>query len=191
MSHITDIDKTITVTNLLALKMAVEHFCPDCELVEGANHYRTWKDDHGGKLVGDWPLPQGMTEADIGENAVHVIRVKDEWLAAKGLSRTDDKAPYEIGVVPHPNKPGEFVLMTDWWNNGNGLMTLEGLGKRHTVTDPETGENKESAFEDLYMHYRMMETKLESERLGDQIDFQKENDGTWTAKIHTEARLSY
>ena len=39
------------------------------------------------------------------------------------------------------------------------------------------------------MYYRMMEAKLEAERQGDQIEFQQQPDKTWTAEVHTQARV--
>lgn len=189
MSHITSLQQSITINNLAALKRAIEEFCPQLEFVAGQTHYRTWKDNHQGRLVGDWPLPEGMTAEEIGENAVHVIRVKEEYLQARRLQRGDASAPYEIGVVPHPEKPGEYLLMTDWYSQGNGLLKCQGVGARHTTRDPQTHKTVESAFEDLYMHYRMMEDQIDAERVGDQIQFERLPDGTWKSVTNTQARM--
>lgn len=203
MSHITGIDNTVIISDLKALKLAIQTFCPTMEFVEGQRHYRTWKDDHNGRLVGDWPLPAGWTAAMVGENAAHIVRIKDQHLT-KG--RTSRSAPYEIGVVPvtvkraadgkvleaKPDAKGtEYILMADWYNSGYGLLSQPGIGDRKSIKDPETQEVKESAFGALYMHYRMMETKLEAERQGDTCEFETQEDGTVVAVVDTTARLGY
>lgn len=177
-------------------------FCPDLELVHGQKHYRTWKDNHNNRLVGDWKLPTGMTEKEVGENAAHVIRMKES--ALKGKNRTDGNAPYEIGLVPvtvtrdaqgnvtstKVDPQGkEYALMTDFWAQGNGIMTAEGVGQHKVGTNPETGKKEDQSFSDLYMYYRMMEAKRTAERNGDQIHFDKQKDGTFIAQVDTRQRI--
>lgn len=185
------------IDNLLALKMAIEQFCPTMEFVQNCSHYRTWKDNNGGQLVGDWPLPEGWTAAQVGENAVHVIRKKSV------KNRDSGSAPYEIGIVPVkvtrgengavlgavPDANGtEYILMTDWYHDGNGVLNEEGVGRR-LATPTKANPGAESAFGELFMHYRMMEAQLEAERLGDTISFEKQADGTYVAEVNTAARL--
>lgn len=185
---------TVVVSNLLALKMAVEQFCPTMEFVQNCSHYRTWKDNHNGRLVGDWPLPEGWTAEQVGENAVHVIRKTNV------SNRESAGAPYEIGIVPVrvtrgengevlaavPDSKGtEYILMTDWYNDGNGILEEQGVGRRLSKTEVKS----ESAFGELFMHYRMMEAQLEAERLGDSISFEKQPDGSYVAEVDTRARL--
>lgn len=208
MSHITKIDGTIFIpkNQLCHLLEAVQTFCPDCELVQGQSHYRTWKDDHNGKLVGDWPLPDGWTADQIGEGAHHVIRVTDKALKEKFKcgNRSDNRAPYEIGVVPvsvkrdkegnvlsavYDPKGTEYTLMTDWWQNGQGLLNLPGIGGRTNGINPQTNKKTEISFGDLYMHYRMMQAKAEAERQGDTISFVKQKDGSYVGQVETQARL--
>jgi len=208
MSHITAVSGMIFIPKdqLVHLLHAVENFCPDCELIQGESHYRTWKDDHGGKLVGDWPLPDGWTEAMVGEGAHHVIRVTDEAMKKKfgGRARNSSGGPYEIGVVPVrverdangkviravPDQDGEeYVLMTDWYANGNGVLNMEGIGQRHMGNNPQTGESTEISFGDLYQAYRMEQAKAEAEMQGDTIAFEKHKDGTYTAQVDTVARI--
>jgi hypothetical protein len=205
LSHITATDSTkiIPQSGLLALQNSIGEWCPGCEFVEGQAHYKTWKDNHKGQLVGDWPLPEGWTADQIGEGAHHVIRLTDERLAELGIKREAGTAPYEIGVVPvkverdgegnvistvYDDEGTEYILMTDWYNSGNGLCKEKGIGVRKTTVDPKTKEKKESVFDELYMFYQMEQKKLDSERVGDKIEFEEQPDGTYVAAVNTVAR---
>lgn len=206
MSHITTVSGTMTIprSELIFLAQAIQQFCPDLELVKNQSHYRTWKDNHGGRLVGDWPLPEGWTADQVGENASHVIRVTDSYLKKRGVLRGDSNAPYEIGIVPvkvtrdedgevvkavPDSTSDEFVLMTDWYADGNGILSCEGVGKREKAEHPQSGKEVEMSFGDLYMHFRMMQAKYEAERNGDTMTFHKEKDGTYTATVQTDGRI--
>jgi hypothetical protein len=54
----------------------------------------------------------------ISKDSEYVIRYKPEL--NKSLS-------YEIGLVKHPIR-NEYIMMTDYWNNGYGLFDAQGLG---------------------------------------------------------------
>jgi len=56
----------------------------------------------------------------VGKDAEYVIRYKKEH------SRSGES--YEIGVIPHPTRKGEYWLSADYWQNGQGLMHAKGLG---------------------------------------------------------------
>ena len=56
----------------------------------------------------------------IGKDAEYVIRYKKEH------SRSSES--YEIGVIEHPVRKGEYWLSADYWQNGQGLMHAKGLG---------------------------------------------------------------
>jgi hypothetical protein len=56
----------------------------------------------------------------IGKDAEYVIRYKKEH------SKSGES--YEIGVIPHPTRKGEYWLSADYWQNGYGLMDAKGLG---------------------------------------------------------------
>lgn len=103
MSHVSEI--AVEVNDLAALVKAA----PLCglEVVEKTT-YRWY-----GKHVGDYPLPAGFTEEDLG---------KCEFaLSVRG----NDKA-YEVGVCKRRDgKPG-FVLLQDFWNGGFGLEAAIG-----------------------------------------------------------------
>lgn len=172
MSHIA---AGFTVTDIEALKQAVEENCPTLKLVQKKT-YRTWATDRG-RLVGDYPLPaiyqlkilsklgeQGLdydalaaqqgvllpsntldlekkpwtleeqnkllrnaefkkaydevVKNDVSKDAEYVITPKD------GAG-----SQYEIGIVPNPARPGEYTMICDFWQNGNGLLHHKGLGK--------------------------------------------------------------
>ena len=56
----------------------------------------------------------------IGKDAEYVIGFK------KGHPKHD--TAYEVGVVPHPFRKGEYHLSVDYWDGGKGLMAAKGLG---------------------------------------------------------------
>jgi hypothetical protein len=193
------------ITDLQALDMALKAFCPDLELVPGQTHFKTWKDSNNGRLVGDWKLPTGMTEEEVGNNARAVIRVKEEYLQKKGIKRNDANAPYEIGLVPvtvkrdaqgnvesvkyDPAEGKEYVLQTDFWAQGQGIMKCEGVGAHKTGRNPDTGQEEDRSFEDLTMYYRLCEAKRIADRNGDNIHFDKLPDGTYVGKVDTQLRV--
>lgn len=99
MSHIARIE--IEINDLGALKAAAERL--GGELVQGQTTYKwyeTW--------VGDTPMPEGMTRADLGK-CHHAIRFP--------------RAAYEVGVVQRGSK---YQLLWDYWEDG-GLEPI--LGK--------------------------------------------------------------
>ena len=61
----------------------------------------------------------------VGKDAEFVIKYK------KGKG---SKAAYEIGLVPHPSNKGEYLMMTDFYAQGNGLLNSPGLGKHKPGT---------------------------------------------------------
>jgi hypothetical protein len=79
--------------------------------------------------------------------------------------------------------------VTDWYNEGYGILACKGVGKVTSKRDPATGRRVESAFGDLYMHYRMIQAKHEAEMQGDTIAFEQQRDGTYIAKVETAMRL--
>ena len=62
----------------------------------------------------------------VGKDATYVIKYK----AGKGPAKA-----YEVGVVQHPLREGEYVMLTDFYNEGNGLLKAKGLGQ--TVNKPD------------------------------------------------------
>ena len=176
MSHVA---AGFTVTDIEALKQAVEENCPTLQLVQKKD-YRTWVADNG-KLVGDYALPaiyqlkvlsklgqqgidydvlaagQGVqlpentldlekkpwtlaeqnklmqhpkfkeaydqvVKQEVGKDAEYVITTKG------GIGKQ-----YEIGIVPNPASPGEYTMICDFWQNGNGILNHKGVGRHVRV----------------------------------------------------------
>jgi len=67
----------------------------------------------------------------IGKDSEFIIRYK------KDHSRHGEA--YEIGVIPHPTRQGEYWLSADSWQNGQGLMHAKGLGEVVHDTKTEIG----------------------------------------------------
>ena len=99
MSHVSTVD--LEVRDLKALAEAAEKL--GLELVEQKTYH--WFGQH----VGDYPLPEGFSEKDLGKCDL-ALRVKDGKKKPK---------PYEIGVVA---KDGGYTLLYDFFQGGYGLM---------------------------------------------------------------------
>ena len=108
MSHVATVE--LHVTDLESLKGACQQL--GLEFVEGQQTFK-WYGTH----VGDYPLPQGFTQEDMGR-CQHAIRLPDNSRA------------YEVGVVPRRDgKPG-YLLMYDFWQGGHGLEAAIGQGAK-------------------------------------------------------------
>lgn len=184
MSHTSEIDpaSAIPAECLGFLFAAVKQFCPTLEVVE-QNTYRTWKSDHG-SLVGDYPVPVGWTEAQIGEGARFVIRCTDEHLKTKQISnRHANGAPYEIGVVPvslvydetgkvkgtkYDPAGTHYTLMLDWYNQGYGLLQQPGLGDRKDYKRPD-GTVVKTCLAELLINYRTLQQLAVQQKIGDKL----------------------
>jgi hypothetical protein len=91
MSHIAKIE--LEITDLATLKLACERL--GLEFMEKQTTY-SWY----GTLIGDTPLPEGITTSDLGK-CDHAIRVPG--------------AQYEIGIVKRDRK---YILLWDFWHQG-------------------------------------------------------------------------
>jgi hypothetical protein len=100
MSHVTKIE--LEIQDLATLQRACRRL--HLEFLENQQTY-TWY----GRFVGDAPLPEGFTAADLGK-CQHAIRVPG--------------AAYEIGVV---HRQGKYHLLWDSWHSG-GLERVLGPG---------------------------------------------------------------
>ena len=117
MSHCTVCDN-VPITDLKALAAACAAI--GLEFVEGQSEWRWF-----GKHVGDYAIPKGFTEDDLGK-CQHAIRVP-------GNSKA-----YEIGVCQRRDgKPG-YLLMYDFWAGGNGLMAVAGKDCTNVVKSYST-----------------------------------------------------
>lgn len=120
MSHIVTVDMK-NVTDLEALAAAAPHF--GMELVRDVKNYKWW-----GHSVGDYPIPEGFTESDLGK-CDHVLRVKNNPNA------------YEIGVVKAKNgRPGYQLIYDFYGDKGRAVKNCVGA----------KGEKLKSAYEVSY-----------------------------------------
>ena len=103
MSHVATID--LEIDDLTSLQAAAE------ALGLTFSEKKTYK--WYGRSVGDYPLPNGFTEADLGKC--------DYAISLPGNSKA-----YEVGVVRNKNGKG-YQLLWDFWNVGFGLE--EKIGK--------------------------------------------------------------
>ena len=106
MSHVATVE--VHIKDLEALKAACKVL--GLEFVEGQQTFKWY-----GRHVGDYPLPEGFTQSDMGQ-CEHAIRLPNNNRA------------YEVGVVKRRDgKPG-YTLMYDFWAGGYGLE--EAIGKQ-------------------------------------------------------------
>jgi hypothetical protein len=105
MSHVTKI--AFEVTDLDCLDEACEEL--GLELVRGQTKFKWW-----GTHVGDYPLPAGYKQNDMGK-CTHAIRVKNNSNA------------YEVGVVERKDGSG-YDMLWDFYGGGLGLEAAVGQG---------------------------------------------------------------
>ncbi len=104
MSHVAKV--SLEVKDLGCLAKAAQHL--GLEFRGDQRTYRWY-----GRSVGDYPIPEGMTEADLGKC--------DHAIGIPGNSRA-----YEVGVVKKKNASG-YELAWDFFAGGFGLQ--EKIGK--------------------------------------------------------------
>lgn len=104
MSHVTVID--LEIKDLDCLRQAAEDL--GLEFREGQQTFKWW-----GHSVGDYPIPTGFSEADMGK-CDHALAVKDNTKA------------YEVGVVRRRDGRPGYHLMWDFFAGGNGLQAKVG-----------------------------------------------------------------
>ena len=99
-SHVAKVD--IEIRDLDALAQASEKL--GLQLRLGQKKYRWY-----GHSVGDYPMPEGMSEKDLGKctHAIHMC-----------------ESAYEIGVIE--TSPGKYSLVWDFWNGGYGIQAAVG-----------------------------------------------------------------
>lgn len=103
MSHVATID--LEIDDLTSLQAAAEAL----GLMFSEKKTYRWY----GRSVGDYPLPNGFTEADLGK-------------CDYAISLPGNAKAYEVGVVRNKNGKG-YQLLWDFWNGGFGLE--EKIGK--------------------------------------------------------------
>lgn len=90
MSHVTKI--ALKITDLDALEAALKHM-GGLELRRGQTTYKWY-----GQSVGDYPLPEGITEADLGKCDHAIVQTKKLALN------------YEVGLVKEKDGTGYRIL---------------------------------------------------------------------------------
>ena len=68
----------------------------------------------------------------VGQDAEYTIRHKT------------DKGAYEIGLVPHPTEKGEYIMLTDFWQQGKGILKAKGVGQYNRQDNSWGNELKKS-----------------------------------------------
>ena len=104
MSHVAKLE--IEVKDLDALRKAAETL--GLELRQDQKTYKWW-----GYSVGDYPLPEGFKEKDLGK-CDHALSLKDNPNA------------YEVGVVKNKDGRPGYTLLWDFYGGGYGLQKAIG-----------------------------------------------------------------
>jgi hypothetical protein len=84
---------------------------------------KPWTLEQQRKLFADKTFGQAYAQLSkdvVGKDAEYVIKYKE----GRGPGTA-----YEIGLVPHPVRKGEYLMMTDFYNQGQGLLKAKGLGQ--------------------------------------------------------------
>lgn len=102
---------------------------------------KPWTLEQQRKLLEDPAFSEAYKKLNkevLGKDAEFVIRYK----AGKGRSDA-----YEIGLIPHPVRKGEYVMMTDFYAQGNGLLEAKGVGRHvHKGGNDSWGEELKMAY---------------------------------------------
>lgn len=104
MSHVADID--LEIKDLDSLEAACKEL--GLELVRDQKTYK-WFGSH----VGDYPLPDGFTVADMGK-CEHAIRIPGNTEA------------YEIGICKRRDGRPGYTALFDFWAGGKGMAAKAG-----------------------------------------------------------------
>lgn len=101
---------------------------------------KPWSLDEQKKLLNDPDFKgayDSLNSNVISKDAEYVIKFKE----GKG-----PRGAYEIGLVKHPVRKGEFVMMADFYAQGQGILNATGVGvhKNNNGTDTWGGELKQA-----------------------------------------------
>lgn len=102
MSHVVEI--TTKITDLAALQLAIAEL--GWMFMQEQEHYAWF-----GKYMGDAPMPQGMTTADLG-HCDHAIRIPG--------------CKYEVGL--RRQQDGSYRIVYDYWERSLNAMLGEKAG---------------------------------------------------------------
>lgn len=124
MSHVVEIKHRINDLECLALACKALGL----DFRKDQKTFRWW-----GKSVGDYPLPEGYSKADMG-HCLHAIGRPDEDSFTEHRSNIptggyiSQGKPYEVGVVEARDGKGGYALLFDFYAGGYGLT--EKVGSR-------------------------------------------------------------
>lgn len=114
ISHVAIVE--IEIKDLDALKIACQRL--GMEFKEGQQSYR-WFGHH----VGDYPLPEGFGQVDLGK-CEHAVTFSES--VSRNMELKYGELPYEIGVCKRRDgKPG-YMLLWDFFDGGFGLQDVVG-----------------------------------------------------------------
>lgn len=139
---------------------ALEAACNMLGLAVQIRSNYTWFNRH----VGDYPMPPGVTHAELGHNAKFVLTLNAEMRAKHGVP---GREPYEIGVVEDANNPGCYVPMYDFYAGGFGLEAVVGRALFHDGRDRQV----KMLCPLLKQKYEMCADALAAQAVGDRITF--------------------
>jgi len=151
------------IVDLAALKSAASGV--GMEFRKGQTSFHTWASDHGGRLVGDYPVPEGYDATEIAAgDCIHAIGLPGQ----SGKSGTN---AYEVGVVKSKKFPGTYSLLYDFW--GGAIDRVAGIG-----------------LEKLRMHYTAHAVKNKHEAEGDTVLMEELPNGEIRLNIDPTTRLA-
>lgn len=134
MSHVEDV--VLAVKDLQVLARACEAI--GVKFVEGQKTYNWW-----GRSVGDYRLPKGFTEKDLGkcEHAIVVPPENPLYHKYKGHHGVKGNEPFEVGIVKAKDDEGYHFLF-DFYSGGYGIVEALGGSVVETSKDPASAFNK-------------------------------------------------
>lgn len=154
MSHIVEIKTRLT--DLAAIKEACKSI--GCQFVEGQTSYKWW-----GVSVGDYPLPQGFKNEDIGK-CDHAIKVP-------GTS-------WEVGVVRARNADGTpaegYTLLCDFFGPKGYPIAKAFGGTFHELYPIATG----MTFHRFLQAYGVAKATIEAKKKGYMVRQQPGKNGS-------------
>tara|TARA_R110002020_G_scaffold354958_5_gene567686 strand:+ start:679 stop:1398 length:720 start_codon:yes stop_codon:yes gene_type:complete len=113
-------------------------------------------------------------EKSISKDAEYVIRYKKD--------HPKHGKAYEVGVVPHPYKSGEYTLMTDFYQNGYGLFEAKGLGGHKQVE--KDGKTIDDWGQELRQRYTVVAMRNRAQKEGKKVTkVEKLEDGSVRMEI--------
>jgi len=115
-------------------------------------------------------------EKSISKDAEYVIRYKKD--------HPKHGKAYEVGVVPHPYKKGEYTLMTDFYQNGYGLFEAKGLGGHKKVEKDDGKPPADDWGQELRQRYTVIAMRNRAQKEGKKVTkVEKLDDGSIRMEI--------